>query len=104
MTNGYSKEDLIIVNIPTADQVSVLVSSASLIGDQQQDAMRKSSISEGGSVRKVSTSSVEKKVSFDRGVSIQEEDDQKVEIVEPTTSTAAETASVEVSNGDGSSS
>lgn len=103
MTNGYSKEDLIIVNIPTADQVSVLVSSASLIGDQQQDAMRKSSISE-GAVRKVSTSSVEKKVSFDRGVSIQEEDDQKVEIVEPTTSTAAETASVEVSNGEGSSS
>jgi hypothetical protein len=99
MTNGYSKEDLIIVNIPTPDQVSVLVSSASLIGDQQE-TLRKSSISEGPG-RKISTSSIEKKVSFDRGVSIQEEDDPKAETPEQQPSTSA--ASVEVSNGGGSS-
>lgn len=76
MTNGYSKEDLIIVSVPTADQVSVMVSSASLIAESNycQEAGRKSSISD-GSARKISTSSIEKKVSFDRGVSIQEEDD-----------------------------
>lgn len=99
MTNGYSKEDdLIIVNIPTPDQVSVLVSSASLMADQQE-SLRKSSISD-GPARKISTSSIEKKVSFDRGVSIQEEDDAKVETAEqqPTTS-----ATVEVSNGSSSS-
>lgn len=78
VTNGYSKEDLIIVSVPTADQVSVMVSSASLIAESNsyQEAGRKSSISD-GQLRKVSTSSMEKKVSFDRGVSIQEEEDVK---------------------------
>lgn len=80
VTNGYSKEDLIIVSVPTADQVSVMVSSASLIAESNyyQEAGRKSSISD-GPLRKVSTSSIEKKVSFDRGVSIQEEEDVKPE-------------------------
>jgi hypothetical protein len=80
MTNGYSKEDLIIVSVPTADQVSVMVSSASLIGESNyyQEVGRKSSISD-GPLRKISTSSIEKKVSFDRGISIQEEDDVKSE-------------------------
>lgn len=80
MTNGYSKEDLIIVSVPTADQVSVTISSASLIAESNsyQEPGRKSSISD-GSLRKISTSSIEKKVSFDRGVSIQEEDDVKSE-------------------------
>lgn len=78
MTNGYSKEDLIIVSVPTADQVSVMISSASLIAESNsyQDKERKSSITD-SSLRKISTSSIEKKVSFDRGVSIQEEDDVK---------------------------
>lgn len=80
MTNGYSKEDLIIVSVPTADQVSVMVSSASIAAESgYQDAGRKSSLSE-GPLRKISTSSIEKKVSFDRGVSIQEEDDVKSEL------------------------
>lgn len=80
MTNGYSKEDLIIVSVPTADHVSVLISSASLIAESTyyQEAGRKSSISD-GPLRKISTSSIEKKVSFDRGVSIKEEDDVKSE-------------------------
>jgi len=73
MTNGYSKEDMIIVSIPTADQVSVVVSSASLMAESNQEASRKASIAE-GPLRKISTSSIEKKVSFDRGVSIQEEE------------------------------
>lgn len=80
MSNGYSKEDLIIVSVPTADQVSVMISSASLIAESNyyQEAGRKSSISD-GPLRKISTSSIEKKVSFDRGISIQEEDDVKSE-------------------------
>lgn len=79
MMNGYSKEDLIIVSVPTADQVSVMISSASLIAESNyyQEAGRKSSISE-GPLRKISSSSIEKKVSFDRGVSIQEEEDVKL--------------------------
>lgn len=73
VTNGYSKEDLIIVSAPTADQISVMISSASLIGEANyyQDG-RKASVSEVPQ-RKISTSSNEKKVSFDREVSIQEE-------------------------------
>lgn len=76
MTNGFSKEDLIIVSIPTADQVSVMISSASLIAESNyyQETGRKNSVSD-GAMRKTSTSSIEKKVSFDRGVSIQEEED-----------------------------
>lgn len=75
MTNGYSKEDLIIVSVPTADQVSVMISSASLIAESNyQEGIRKNSVSD-GPLRKISASSIEKKVSFDRGVSIQEEDD-----------------------------
>lgn len=91
MTNGYSKEDLIIVSVPTADQVSVMISSASLIAESNsyQETGRKSSISD-GSLRKISTSSIEKKVSFDRGVSIQEEDDVKAEELEEEVFTAVE--------------
>lgn len=75
MTNGYSKEDLIIVSVPTADQVSVMISSANIVAESNnQEASRKSSLSD-GPLRKISTSSIEKKVSFDRGVSIQEEED-----------------------------
>lgn len=96
MTNGYSKEDLIIVNIPTADQVSVLVSSASLMVDQQE-TMRKPSISEGGSGRKISTSSM--KVSFDREISIQEEDDPKADTSQQQTTSSS---TVDISNGNSS--
>jgi hypothetical protein len=83
MTNGYNKDDLIIVSVPTADLVSVMVSSASLIAESnfyQEGVLRKSSISD-GPLRKISSSSIEKKVSFDRGVSIQEEEDFKVEAI-----------------------
>lgn len=78
MTNGYSKEDLIIVSVPTADQVSVMISSASLIAESNyyQDAGRKMSVGD-SSLRKISTSSIEKKVSFDREISIQEEEPVK---------------------------
>lgn len=94
MTNGYSKEDLIIVNIPTADQVSVLISSANLIAEQE--SMRKSSVSD-GPLRKMSTSSIEKKVSFDRGVSIQEE-----EIPTTTETMTSPSTSTEVENNENS--
>lgn len=73
LTNGYSKEDLIIVSLPTSDQVSVIISNASLAGDTNQEIERKSH--EG---RKISTSSMDKKVSFDRGISIKEEESSDI--------------------------
>lgn len=76
-TNGYSNDDLIITSCPTADQISLLLSSASVMADNslplsQQNARRISSSSMEN--EKVSRkSSVEKKVSFDRSVSEVEE-------------------------------
>ena len=69
VTNSYSKEDLIIVSLPTSDQVSVIISNASLVADSNQEVERR--VSEG---RKISTSSIDKKVSFEREVSIKEEE------------------------------
>jgi len=74
-TNGYSNDDLVITSCPTADQISVLLSNASIAADnlqqQQQQQLQQQAAS-----RKVSTTSVdgdrpqrkislEKKVSFD---------------------------------------
>ncbi|XP_037034129.1 conserved oligomeric Golgi complex subunit 3 [Bradysia coprophila] len=72
-TNGYSNDDLIITSCPTADQISLLLSSASVMTDNsillsQQQTRRISSVSMES--EKVSRkTSVEKKVSFDRSVS-----------------------------------
>lgn len=77
VTNGYTKEDMIIVTLPTADQISVIISSASLLADSQDAGDRKN---EG---RKISTSSIDKKVSFDCEISIKEEE-QIASIVEAT--------------------
>ncbi|KAJ6648482.1 Conserved oligomeric Golgi complex subunit 3 [Pseudolycoriella hygida] len=72
-TNGYSNDDLIITSCPTADQISLLLSSASVMMDNnlplsQQNSRRISSSSIEN--EKVSRkSSVEKKVSFDKSVS-----------------------------------
>lgn len=68
-SNDYSKDDLTIVSCPTADHISILISSASLTADAvQQQENRKTSFS-GDNFRKISTSSmVEKKVSFDKGI------------------------------------
>lgn len=70
VTNGYTKEDLIVASLPTADQISVIISSASLLAETNQEASERK-MSEG---RKISTSSIDKKVSFDCGNSIQEEE------------------------------
>lgn len=72
-TNGYSNDDLVIASCPTADQISVLLSNASIAADnlQQQQFQQQQTMS-----RKINTSSVEgdrpqrkisleKKVSFD---------------------------------------
>ena len=57
------------MSCPTADHIALLISSASLTADAvQQQEGRKSSIS-GDAFRKISTSSmIEKKVSFDTGI------------------------------------
>lgn len=79
VTNGYTKEDMIIVSLPTADQISVIISSASLLAESNQEMQSSErKMSEG---RKISTSSIDKKVSFDCGNSIKEEE-PKVEVAE----------------------
>lgn len=73
-TNGYSNDDLIITSCPTADQISLLLSSASVMVDsnylinssQSQRRISSSSMENEKVSRK---SSVEKKVSFERSVS-----------------------------------
>lgn len=109
MTNGYSKEDLTIVSIvstlcgalyllsgicyfqPSADQVSVMI--ASLIAETNYNETGRSS-----ALRKISTSSVEKKVSFDRNDSIQEEVFAEENVsLEPTALSKIETANKEES-------
>jgi hypothetical protein len=69
ITNGYTSEDLTIISVPSADQISFLLSSALItemsrkISTSSQDADR---------ARKVSVSStsavIEKKISFDNSV------------------------------------
>lgn len=87
VTNGYTKEDLTIVSLPTAEQVSVIISSASLLAETNQEQLQANErkMSEG---RKISTSSIDKKVSFDCDVSIQEE--EKEPLVEATNNHSAE--------------
>lgn len=90
VTNCYNKDDLTICGCPSADQVSVLISNASLMADsQQQMAHRKtSSSSTEPPQRKVS---VEKKsVSFDQssapGTSLDRQNSQiseRDEVFEP---------------------
>lgn len=59
-TNGYTNDDLIIASCPTPDQISILLSSASLVADsdnQSQDPFRKistSSVESERSARKMS--------------------------------------------------
>lgn len=68
MSNCYTKDDLTICGCPSADQVSVLLSNASLVADSQQQSTL---------TRKISTSSTEgatgplqRKISIDRMPSI----------------------------------
>ena len=84
-TNGYSSDDLIIASCPTADQISVLLSSASVMADAAaagNPAFRKistaSSIAESGDEKQPAATrkiSVEKKVSFDTPCAVEEIDE-----------------------------
>lgn len=71
-TNGYSKDDLIIVSCPSAEQVSVLISSASLNVEgippptlHRQHSSRKTSISSVENEKITTGNNLDKKVSFD---------------------------------------
>jgi hypothetical protein len=71
VTNGYTQDDLIIVSCPSADQISILLSSASIMAEAVSNA-RKASVAsiENERTRKISAASMvaEKKVSFDNSV------------------------------------
>lgn len=61
-TNGYSTDDLIIASCPSADQISVLLSSASMVSDGGHMPTISRKISTASSIdggRKISQSSVE---------------------------------------------
>ena len=73
VTNGYTKEDMHIISLPTADQISVIISSANLLAETNQELNER----RGSEGRKISSSSMDKKVSFDFGSSIQEEEATK---------------------------
>lgn len=74
-TNGYSNDDLVIASCPSADQISVLLSNASIAADNvqqqlQQIAVRKISASssvEGDRQPLQRKISLEKRASFDGG-------------------------------------
>lgn len=44
-TNGYTNDDLTIAGCPTADQISILLSNASLVSDKENQSERKTSTS-----------------------------------------------------------
>lgn len=71
-TNGYTKDDLVISSCPSADQISVLLSSASIIAENNsQQIGRKISTSSAENEkvpRKLSHSNLEKRVSFEQDV------------------------------------
>lgn len=66
-TNGYTNDDLVIASCPSADQISILLSSANLAAEnqQQQENLRKISTSSMENERVRRKISLEKKVSFD---------------------------------------
>jgi len=76
-TNGYSNDALIITSCPTADQISLLLASASVMVDNNlplsQQTTRRISSSSMENEKVSRKSSVEKKVSFERSVSELEE-------------------------------
>lgn len=70
-TNGYTKDDLVISSCPSADQISVLLSSASIIAENNSQIGRKISTSSAENekiARKLSHSNLEKRVSFEQDV------------------------------------
>lgn len=71
-SNGYTKDDLVISSCPSADQISVLLSSASIIAENNsQQIGRKISTSSAENdkvTRKLSHSNLEKRVSFEQDV------------------------------------
>uniref|UniRef100_A0A182RWW8 Conserved oligomeric Golgi complex subunit 3 n=1 Tax=Anopheles funestus TaxID=62324 RepID=A0A182RWW8_ANOFN len=98
MLNAYTKDDLTIVSCPSAEQISVLLSSVNLAGGTMAEQPVASFGSKVQPVRKISTSSsigsnaaetqpakapIEKKVSFDSGanmvVEIERVDEAEVE-------------------------
>lgn len=70
-TNGYTNDDLVIASCPSADQISILLSSASLAAEnqQQQEHLRKISTSSMENEKIRRKISLEKKVSFDSSTS-----------------------------------
>lgn len=94
-TNSYSKDDLTIVSCPSAEQISVLLSSVNLSGTVVGAEPF------GGIQRKISTSSVggkppiEKKVSFDSGANTVVQIDTGTVEVEVSTESASAPDAVE---------
>lgn len=83
-SNGYTADDMIMTSCPSAEQVSILFSSASILATENLRKISTSSVESVSAApyRKISTA--EKKVSFDSPViaEAQEVESEKGETVE----------------------
>lgn len=73
-TNGYSNDDLVITSCPSADQISVLLSNASIAADNLQQQQHQQ-LQHQAAVRKISASSIDgeryqRKISIEKRVSL----------------------------------
>lgn len=60
-TNGYTRDDMIITSCPTAEQISILLSNASLVGDEKKEkATRKTSTSSNTPLTRTDSNPAEK--------------------------------------------
>lgn len=80
-SNGYTTDDMIITSCPSAEQVSILLSSASILATEAARKISTSSM-ESGSIPSRKISTAEKKVSFDSPAITEEQIIDAVEKVE----------------------
>lgn len=98
-TNGYSSDDLIIASCPTADQISVLLSSASILADNSNIALQQQHQHQQQN-RKISTSSISagvsdndrinRKISLEKKVSFDDNNTSSVVIIPTSSHTSVE--------------
>lgn len=67
-TNGYSNDDLVITSCPSADQISVLLSNASIAADNLQQQQQ---LQQHAAGRKISSSSMEGEQRLQRKISVE---------------------------------
>lgn len=90
MANCYTKDDLTICGCPSAEQVSVLVSNASLAADSLQQLSRKISTSSNEGQRKIS---IDRAPSFDGNQNTEEQGSSSLTVAQDTLVEVSEVSS-----------